>query len=57
MKLTPKQIDVIERLTGEGLDYEIARQIAIGTNGDLTKALSEASNYKYHESRKNKDNL
>ncbi|MNI76407.1 hypothetical protein D3C73_1326350 [compost metagenome] len=55
-KLNQKQVGVIERLTGtEGLDYEIARKISIETFGDMTKALSAASDYKYHESRKNKE--
>lgn len=50
MELTQKQIDVIEILTEtEGLDYEIARKIAIETNGDLIRARTAASDYKYHE--------
>lgn len=55
MELTQKQIDVIEILTQtEGLDYEIARKIAIETNGDLIRARTVASNYKYHENTRKK---
>lgn len=47
MKLMQNQIDVIEVLTGtEGLDNEIARKIAIETNGDLGKARRAVSDYK-----------
>lgn len=41
----------------EGFDYDIARKIAIETNGDLSKARILASDLKLHESHKNKDEM
>ncbi|WP_337034830.1 hypothetical protein [Paenibacillus illinoisensis] len=58
MKLTANQINIIEILTGtEGIDYETAQQIAIETDGDLTKARIAVSDLKLHDSHKNKDEL
>ncbi|MGN7354421.1 hypothetical protein ACTHPJ_24060 [Paenibacillus amylolyticus] len=58
MELTASQINVIEILTeSEGLDFDIARKIAIETNGDLSKARIVGSDYKLHESHKSKGEM